>query len=270
MSLDASKRILHLAVALALVLGPSFIARGAENGPRTLSTPPAPGEAQLAVEKPDFGTISCDVISLSAYDFEPSRKAGYVTGVDDDGNGYSWATGGSNMLFIASVQVPAGVKIEYIGVRLCDTAPASSFTGVLNDVRQNGTTVQIVSVTFPDTGCTTMFNPTDLGYDWDFNSTHSLDVYLFQQGPDVGGQVKFRGAEVWYTRKVSPAPANPSFIDVPITDPAFQFIEAFWKAGITVGCQAPGDPLMYCPDANVTRREMAVFIAKALGLHFAS
>lgn len=270
MSLDSRKRIPYLACSLALILGPTLVASGAENGGRPMSTPPAPGEAQVAVEKPNFGLIGCDVISLSAYDFEPSRKAGDVTGVNDDGNGYSWATGGSNKLFIASVQVPAGVQIEYIGLRLCDSAAASNFMGVLYDSHQDGTSTPILSMTFPDTGCTTMFNPTETTYDWDFNSTHSLDVYIFQQGSDVGGQVKFRGAEVWYKRKVSPAPATATFSDVPTTDPAFQFIEAFMKAGITVGCQAPGDPLAFCPDANVTRREMGVFIAKALGLHFES
>ena len=29
-------------------------------------------------------------------------------------------------------------------------------------------------------------------------------------------------------------------------------------------------PPVYCPDRNVTRREMAIFFAKALGLHFAN
>jgi S-layer family protein len=36
------------------------------------------------------------------------------------------------------------------------------------------------------------------------------------------------------------------------------------SAGITGGC-GPGS---YCPDAAVTRGQMAVFLATALGLHF--
>ena len=46
--------------------------------------------------------------------------------------------------------------------------------------------------------------------------------------------------------------------------------EAFAAAGITVGCTSnpPFPPPVYCPDRNVTRREMAIFFAKALGLHF--
>ena len=57
------------------------------------------------------------------------------------------------------------------------------------------------------------------------------------------------------------------FNDVPISDGAFQFIEAFNAAQITVGCNI--SPPKFCPDDNVTRRQMAVFFAKALGLYWA-
>jgi hypothetical protein len=63
---------------------------------------------------------------------------------------------------------------------------------------------------------------------------------------------------------VSPAPGTATFNDVPTTDPAFKFIEALFNAGITSGCQT--SPPLYCPDKQVTRREMAVFLAVALGL----
>jgi hypothetical protein len=49
-----------------------------------------------------------------------------------------------------------------------------------------------------------------------------------------------------------------------VAHPYFRFIEALAAAGITSGCGAGN----YCPDRNVTRGEMAVFLAKALGLHF--
>ena len=66
------------------------------------------------------------------------------------------------------------------------------------------------------------------------------------------------------TLDVSPAPPVPTFNDVPTTDPAFRFIEALANSGITSGCQT--SPPLYCPDNTVTRREMAVFLAVALGL----
>jgi hypothetical protein len=51
---------------------------------------------------------------------------------------------------------------------------------------------------------------------------------------------------------------------VPTGHNFFQFIEALAASGITGGC-GNGN---YCPDNAVTRGQMAVFLAKALGLQF--
>ena len=56
-----------------------------------------------------------------------------------------------------------------------------------------------------------------------------------------------------------------TYADVPASDPRHDSIEAKTAAGITAGC---GDG-KFCPDAPVTRGQLAVFLAKALGLHFA-
>jgi cysteine-rich repeat protein len=56
------------------------------------------------------------------------------------------------------------------------------------------------------------------------------------------------------------------FTDVPCT-PGLGFpdwIEDLYGRGITAGCQAPGDPLEYCPTQNVPRSQMAVFLLKTL------
>ena len=63
---------------------------------------------------------------------------------------------------------------------------------------------------------------------------------------------------------MTPAPATATFTDVPTDHQFFQFIEALSASGITGGC-GPG---IYCPDAPVTRGQMATFLAKALGLHW--
>ena len=44
------------------------------------------------------------------------------------------------------------------------------------------------------------------------------------------------------------------------------WIEDLYNRGITGGCQAPGNPLAYCPDRSVLRQEMAVFLTKTFGL----
>jgi hypothetical protein len=71
--------------------------------------------------------------------------------------------------------------------------------------------------------------------------------------------------EIWWHRSVSPAPATATFGDVPTDHIFFQFIEALAASGITGGCGGGN----YCPDAPVTRGQMATFLAKALGLHWA-
>jgi hypothetical protein len=69
---------------------------------------------------------------------------------------------------------------------------------------------------------------------------------------------------VYWTRQVSPAPPMATFGDVPTSHPFFQFVEALAKSGITGGCGGGS----FCPDAALTRGQMAVFLAKALGLQW--
>jgi murein DD-endopeptidase MepM/ murein hydrolase activator NlpD len=54
---------------------------------------------------------------------------------------------------------------------------------------------------------------------------------------------------------------NQTFSDVPIDHPLWQYIEAFYDAGITTGCGV--SPLIYCPEQPVTRAAMAVFLLRA-------
>jgi len=69
---------------------------------------------------------------------------------------------------------------------------------------------------------------------------------------------------VLWQRQVSPEPASASFGDVPTGHWAFQYVEALVDSGITAGCGGGN----FCPDSTVTRAQMAVFLSKALGLHF--
>jgi hypothetical protein len=93
------------------------------------------------------------------------------------------------------------------------------------------------------------------------NVVYYLEAYIPYPSQN---KVALGGARITWKRQVSPPPATPTFGDVPASDGAFQYIEALAASGITAGC-AGGN---YCPDANLTRRQMAVFLAKALGLHW--
>jgi hypothetical protein len=74
----------------------------------------------------------------------------------------------------------------------------------------------------------------------------------------------FSGAVVKWHRTISPAPITATFNDVPTSDPLFQYVEALAASGITVGCGGGN----YCPGNFLTRGQMAVYLAKALGLHW--
>jgi len=79
----------------------------------------------------------------------------------------------------------------------------------------------------------------------------------------VDGSVAISAVRIGYVLSVSPAPGGgASFSDVPPDHPFFQFVEALAASGITGGCGGG----KYCPDAPLTRGQMAVFLAKALGL----
>jgi hypothetical protein len=75
----------------------------------------------------------------------------------------------------------------------------------------------------------------------------------------------FNAVRIYYTLQVSPAPAVATFADVPAGHPFFRFVQALVAAGVTSGCGGG----RFCVDDPITRGQMAVFLAIALGLHFA-
>jgi hypothetical protein len=59
----------------------------------------------------------------------------------------------------------------------------------------------------------------------------------------------------------APIPTGAVFADISANSPLAGWIEGLFAAGITSGCAVA--PLRYCPDASVTRAEMAVFLLRA-------
>jgi uncharacterized repeat protein (TIGR01451 family) len=61
-----------------------------------------------------------------------------------------------------------------------------------------------------------------------------------------------------------PAATGTVFVDVPVGHPFAKWIEQLALEGITGGCGV--NPSRYCPDAGVTRGQMAVFLVRTFGL----
>jgi len=58
---------------------------------------------------------------------------------------------------------------------------------------------------------------------------------------------------------------DATFVDVPISHWAFNYIESLYAEGITKGCQEELE-MRYCPKNNVTRAEMAILLLRGMGV----
>ena len=196
------------------------------------------------------------VLTLNAWDFNTFTSAD-VTGIS---NGYR--TGGG-VSFIAGLHLPSGSEIVGLEMTSNDTdggADVSASLKKYNDPDGLWITVgspATSSGTFGTAFVSTTIPPTEI--------VDNLGGHYFVQ-VDVGGNTKFRDVRVYYREPVSFAPATATFTDVPTTHPFFKFVEALYAAGVTGGCNA--SPPQYCPDTPVTRGQMAVFLAQALGLYW--
>jgi hypothetical protein len=167
--------------------------------------------------------------------------------------------------FLGSVSIPEGVVIDYVGINNCDPSGGSYQFNVWDDTTGAGYTL-IWSLTTNANSCEVDYNSLHgaLGYQYSANAGHSVEVSIFSLSAPTDGSTGVQSVEVWWRRHVSPAPATSDFADVPTSSTQFQFIEALFHSGITAGCGG-GD---YCPNDPVTRGQMAVFLAKALGLNW--
>ena len=237
-------------------------------GPPTISL----GSHKVQPQVPsDFGD-RINILQIPASAFTP-RCSGITTTYQ--GNGYMGvgtdnSCSGPNGQLHAAVELPTGAKLYFINLYGYDDEAVADLSALLrgytggydnDDAFIDIAGVSTAGVTGRQYTFSNLFDYTvnnDVAYD---SSGAALNVLIYTgAGLDLG----FRGVDIWWSRQVSPAPGVATFNDVPTGHPFFQFIEALAKSGITGGCSAA--PPLYCPDNPVTRGQMAVFLAKALGL----
>jgi hypothetical protein len=168
----------------------------------------------------------------------------------------------------APLQLPAGALVTGIELAACDTEATGSVNATLFRVAApDGPATGLATATtgLPGTpGCVFPFETVTPPHAI-ANFTSSYFVQVRIQGSAI--TTRFQAVRILYHLQVSPSPGAATFDDVPTSHPFFQFIQALVAAGITSGCSTA--PPLYCPDDAITRGQMAVFLSRALGLHFA-
>ncbi len=163
-------------------------------------------------------------------------------------------------VLITAVGLPPGAVLDQVEFDACDDRPTtgSPMTLFVFDSPNNPPIADLPSF---QPGCWAVMTPTELAYT--VGDTKLVASVVFG-APYGDSQTRILGATFSYHLQVSPPPATPTFADVPSSDPAFADVEALAASGITGGCGGGN----FCPTNPVTRRQMAVFLAKALGLSY--
>jgi hypothetical protein len=215
----------------------------------------------VPAETPRYGTEDYRITIVGATEFV-SWQSDTMTSIDPATlSRYCWGwCYDYGVHYYATLDLPAGAIIDYIGVNTATTADAvMGFSFFFRD--HLGGIANLASVSFPAHGFQTdMIGPLNVLIPGNHDRAFILDV---EQAPS--DDLQYLGyVEVWWRLVVSDPPAAPTFGDVPTSHPFYQFIEALAASGISGGCGSGN----YCPDAPLTRGQMAVFLAKALGLHW--
>jgi hypothetical protein len=165
--------------------------------------------------------------------------------------------------WLAGVSLPSGARITELELEACDADSASK---VAFGLRRHPAPVQdaVPIVIGASTGIADTPGCALFPVAVDHTVDNAANSYVAEVSAAPGVNVRFGALRVAYELQVSPAPAEATFGDVSTSHPFFQFVEALAASQITAGC---GDG-NFCPDAPVTRGQMAVLLSKALGLHF--
>jgi S-layer family protein len=182
-------------------------------------------------------------------------------------NGILPAAGQSSICIGVPVHLPTGARLSIVELDYADTNPVSEPSMGLWKHDASGVSSVVAPLTpsaFSGGNRIVVFTLNETINN--FNSSYYLLVILERSTITPSQFEEIYALHLGYTLQVSPAPGVASFGDVPTTHPWFQWIEALKASGITAGCSAT--PPLFCPDAPVTRGQMAIFLSRGLGLYW--
>jgi hypothetical protein len=179
-----------------------------------------------------------------------------------------FSPGCTGTCFYAVPRLPNGALLTGIEAYFCNTEPNHNYLlGIeLHSSWYDGTNssylgAAVYSASSSGCGEFQIADLTSLNYQVNW---YNNQLFLVGRIDKSDGSQALAGVNLYYRLQVSPAPVAAAFADVPTSHPFFQFVEALYASGITGGCGSGN----YCPDAPLTRGQMAVFLAKALGLQW--
>ncbi|HTY40587.1 MAG TPA: S-layer homology domain-containing protein, partial [Thermoanaerobaculia bacterium] len=228
------------------------------------------GEASSANLAPRFGTANAASYEITPLDFSPiDSTIHYLEWVVQGGSSLSTST--PYGAFYAAPEIQSGALLVGLNVYYCNNNPpgGDDFLVFLEDLDSSGNFLGVIgSVTaHANDGCTSQ--SVDLtGQNYTVNNISNRLLVWTIFGPNPNPQDDLTAyvdhVTLTYRLQLSRAPLTPTFGDVPLTDPGYQYIEALSASGVTAGCGGGN----FCPDQSVTRRQMAVFLSRALGLAY--
>ena len=225
-------------------------------------------DARLPLPRPKtYGTSHDSIVHVPVTAFVPYDGSSETRDYAFPGAIARYTTNCSGNCMYAIPRLPDGALLTGIEAYFCNSNPSPiAYLGInVNKTIYDGTNILPLGGAYSAThnGCGegVFTDLTSLNY-----TVNPYDNQLFLETAieAVDGSQAIAGVNLYYRLQVSPAPPTADFNDVPTSHPQFQFIEALYSAGITAGCGSGN----YCPDAPLTRGQMAVFLSKALGLQW--
>ncbi len=257
-----------LAAALFLLLTrPAAAQNSPAASPTSLPKPSSSAPILRARDVPNtFGTTQTSYQRVGVTEFVPVNSS--LTYSDLAVATNTWSRYPTNVIstdaFAATAHLPSGALLDAVEFDYCDSNAGADISGYVEVTSYTGevTSVPGSGASAGAPGCSAFvadMTPAPVQVDNELSQ-----VLLLVNIPAHDGTLSISGAILRYHLQVSPAPAAATFTDVPTSDFGFQFIEALAASGITGGCGGG----KFCPDNPVTRRQMAIFLAKALGLQW--
>lgn len=221
-----------------------------------------------SIKRPDtYGTAHLSYVSVGGATFVPVDSA---TVYGTFSNGFAGqvirTTTGAFQYFAAPLQLPSGAVIKTVELDACDDTGGSGYVqGTLIQSDALGSVQKsILPFMLSDgTGCKSITQDVS-AQNFVVNNLTGKTWLIVNVSYSAGHITGLAGMTVGYQLQVSPGPATATFTDVPVGSGQFKFVEALVAAGITAGCGGGN----FCPNNPITRGQMAVFLASALGLQF--